>query len=119
MADLARRTGGCHCGKVRYEVETDLATVISCNCSICTKTGVLWTFVPASRFELLSGEDNLADYQFNRHVIHHLFCRTCGVESFARGTAPDGTDTVAVNARCLDDVDLPALTLAPVDGRSF
>jgi hypothetical protein len=119
MTDGQKRAGGCHCGKVRYEVETDLGTVISCNCSICTKSGVLWSFVPASRFALLAGEGHLADYQFNRHVIHHHFCRSCGVESFARGTAPDGTETVAVNVRCLDDIDLSALTLTPVDGRSF
>ena len=32
-----------------------------------------------------SGLDDLVDYRFNKHVIHHVFCRTCGVESFARG----------------------------------
>ena len=79
----------------------------------------MWTFVPADRFALMSGEDAVADYQFNKHVIHHLFCRTCGVESFARGTAPDGTEMVAVNARCLDGIDVAALTLTPVDGRSL
>lgn len=117
--DIATHTGGCHCGKVRYGVRTALDRVMSCNCSHCSKRGLLWSFVPASEFTLRSGEAELVDYQFNRKVIHHLFCRSCGVESFARGTGPDGSETVAVNVRCLDGVDLDALTLTPVDGRSF
>ncbi len=79
-------TGGCHCGKVRYEVETALTPVLDCNCSICQKRGALWTYVEPSAFKLLSGEDNLTDYQFNKRRIHHLFCSTCGVASFARGS---------------------------------
>jgi hypothetical protein len=112
------RTGGCHCGKVRYEVETDLAQVIECNCSICTQRGFLFSFVPADKFRLLSGEGDLTDYQFNKHAIHHLFCKACGSESFARGSTPDGKPMVAINARCVDGVDLAALKRMPFDGRS-
>ena len=111
--------GGCQCGRVRYEVALDLANpVISCNCSMCGRSGTLLTFVPAAEFKLLSGGDDLTDYQFNHLVIHHLFCSTCGIKSFARGKSRDGGDTVAINARCLDDVDLDALTIQKWDGKS-
>lgn len=118
MSEAKTYTGGCHCGNVRYEVTTDITSVISCNCSICSKTGTLLAFVPASQFKLLSGESNLHDYQFNKQVIHHLFCATCGVRSFATGTGPDGVEMRAVNVRCLDDVDLSALQIKAVDGKS-
>jgi hypothetical protein len=119
MAGKAKYTGGCHCGAVRYEVEMDLtAPVISCNCSMCGRVGSLLSFVPAKQFTLRSGEDVLADYEFNKHVIHHLFCRVCGIKSFARGTSPDGSPTVAINTRCLDDVDLATLNVKPFDGKS-
>jgi Uncharacterized conserved protein len=111
--------GGCHCGTVRYEATTDLETVISCNCSHCSKRGLLPTFVTPDRFRLLSGEDALEDYQFNRKVIHHLRCRHCGIESFARGKAPDGSEMIAVNARCLDGIDVGSLKLTPFNGRDF
>ncbi|MGE3149902.1 MAG: GFA family protein [Pseudorhodoplanes sp.] len=111
-------TGGCHCGQVRYDVTLDLGNVVTCNCSICTKHGFIWSFVPADRFRLKSGADMTSDYQFNKHVIHHLFCKECGTESFARGTAPDGNETVAVNVRCLDKIDIAALKPAMIDGRS-
>src|SRR4029078_105870 len=110
MSELKSYTGGCHCGKVRYQVEADLSgPVISCNCSMCGRTGTLLTFVPAKQFTLLSGEDALTDYQFNKHVIHHLFCKTCGIKSFARGTGRDGQPTVAINVRCLARFDPTAL----------
>jgi hypothetical protein len=111
--------GGCHCGKVRYEVETGLEKVISCNCSHCSKKGFLLTFVPAGRFRLLSGADDLAEYRFNKKAIAHLFCKTCGVQSFGRGSDQNGNEVIAVNVRCLDDVDIDALEIAKVDGKSF
>jgi hypothetical protein len=110
--------GGCHCGKVRYKVASDLTPVIECNCSICSKKGTLLTFVGEPAFELLSGKDALSEYQFNKHVIHHLFCSTCGVTSFSRGKKPDGTAMVAINVRCLDGVDLRSLQITPFDGKS-
>jgi hypothetical protein len=117
MSELETYAGGCQCGKVRYEVKVDLgAPVIACNCSMCGRAGTLLTFVPADQFTLLSGEDALTDYQFNRHVIHHLFCKVCGIKSFARG-AGKGGPTVAINARCLDGVALEQLTIKPFDGR--
>jgi hypothetical protein len=116
---MTKHGGGCHCGTVRYEVETDLGRVMSCNCSICQKRGALLTFVPASQFTLLSGGDALTDYQFNKKIVHHLFCGTCGVGSFARGRGPDGSEMVAVNVRCLDNVDVAALTITPFDGKSL
>lgn len=112
------QTGGCQCGAVRFDVELDPGTVNACNCSRCGRLGTLLSFVPASDFRLLSGEDALTDYQFNQNIIHHLFCRICGIESFARGKAPDGTEMVAINVRCLDGIDLDALTVVQIDGRS-
>ena len=115
---MTKHFGGCHCGCVRYEVVTDLGTVLSCNCSICTKGGALWTYVGPDDFIVLSGKDNLTDYQFNTRSIHHLSCRTCGISSFARGRGEDGTEGIGINVRCLDDIDIGSLTLTPYDGKS-
>jgi hypothetical protein len=119
MPEQRTYTGGCHCGRVRYEVETDLAMVLDCNCSLCQKRGALWTYVGPAQFSLLSGEDALNDYQFNRKVIHHVFCRTCGVGSYSHGKSEDGSVGYGINVRCLDDVDVSALTLTPYDGKTL
>jgi hypothetical protein len=119
MPDLRTFTGGCHCGIVRFETTLDLGNVVACNCSICSKKGLMLAFVPAERFALRAGEDQLTEYLFHKKVIHHQFCPACGVEPFARGHAGDGTAMVAVNVRCLDDVDIAALNARPFDGRSI
>ena len=119
MSAMKSYSGGCHCGKVRYEVQADIQHVMSCNCSICSKKGPLLTFVPATQFKLLSGEDGMTDYQFNRNAIHHLFCATCGIESFARGAMPDGTPMCAINVRCLDGLDFASLPVKHFDGRAM
>ncbi len=110
-------TGGCHCSAVRYQVDLDLDQVISCNCSFCGKAGTLLAFAPIEAFTLQSGEAQLTDYQFNKKIIHHFFCNTCGIRSFGRGKGPAG-ETVAINVRCLDNVDPDTLTITKFDGKN-
>jgi hypothetical protein len=111
--------GSCHCGKVSYEVSLDLTEpVVACNCSMCGRSGTLLQFVPASEFTLLTGEDVLRDYGFNTHTIHHLFCSNCGIKSFSRGVDRSGNATAAINVRCIEGVDLDALTIQKFDGKS-
>ena len=117
MAGSKEYNGSCHCGKVRYRVQADLGgTLMTCNCSICKRTGSVLTFVPAAQFTLEKGESALSDYQFGKKVIHHLFCSTCGIRSFSRGSGPDGKPMVAVNVRCLDGVDVGSLQTQEFDG---
>jgi hypothetical protein len=110
-------TGGCHCGRVRVEVTTDLNRASKCNCSICSKKGYLHHMVPAERFRLRSGEDALATYQFGTRSALHHFCRHCGVASFYRPRA--NPSSYMINVHCLDDVDMSALQIVHFDGRSW
>lgn len=114
-----RHTGSCHCGKVKYSVSLDLEQpVITCNCSMCGRSGTMLAFVPRSQFQIESGENELTSYKFNQNVIDHVFCRTCGIKPFAFGTAPDGTQTAAVNVRCLEGADLSTLKTHAYDGKN-
>lgn len=119
MPEAQAREGACHCGAVTFEADVDLSSVITCNCSICEMKGLTLTFAPASRFRLATGEADLTEYRFNTMKIGHEFCRVCGVQSFARAAGPDGTPMVAINVRCLKEIDLGALEPAKIDGRSL
>jgi hypothetical protein len=120
MSETKTYAGGCHCGKVRYEVTTDLARTMTCNCSICSKKGALMSFVDADKFRLLQGQEHLTDYQFRSMNIHHVFCKTCGIGSFAHGKVPTtGKEMVSINVRCLDDVDPASFSPAQVDGKKL
>jgi len=119
MPETQTYSGSCHCGRVRYEATVDLTQVLECNCSHCQRKGLLLSFISPSQFTLQSGEQDLTAYQFNKKIIQHLFCRTCGVQPFARGTMPDGSPAIAINLRCLEGVDLDALKPMPFDGRNM
>jgi hypothetical protein len=119
MSEGRTYTGSCHCGKVKYTVDgLDLSKpVITCNCSMCHRAGTMLVFVPADQFNLESGEDAVTDYQFNKNIIHHLFCSTCGIKAFALGES-DGKSMAAINVRCLEGVELKDLKVFQYDGRS-
>lgn len=107
--------GSCHCGRVRFEAGVDLAGgTFRCNCSICFKTRAWLAAVPAADFRLVSGRDELRDYQFGPMRIHHFFCRHCGVRPFSRAQDEQGRETYAVRVSCLDEVAEEALVEAPV-----
>lgn len=97
--------GGCHCGRVRFRIEADLAAISigECNCSICTKKGILHLPVAGDRLTLLSGADALTTYQFGTGIARHTFCRHCGMHPFY--TPRSDPENYSVNARCLDDYD--------------
>lgn len=94
--------GGCHCGRVRFEVDAPAAIeVLECNCSICARLGgYLHLIVERERFRLLSGADAITTYTFNTGVAKHTFCSVCGIKSFY--TPRSHPDSVSVSARCLD-----------------
>ena len=113
MGDKQTLTGGCHCGAVRFAVEAPQAfTVDECNCSICEAVGFLHLLVPKE-----AGDAVLTDYRFGSGEAWHRFCSICGVKSFYTPRShPNG---ISVNARCLDDIPLEALTIEPFDGRNW
>lgn len=112
-------SGRCQCGAVTYEVDVDISESITCNCSRCQPIGAVLAFTPKSKFELLSGGDNLTEYRFNKKNVAHLFCKTCGVQAFSYGSMPDGTPIAAINVNTLNSVDPRSLSPHHVDGRSM
>jgi hypothetical protein len=111
--------GGCHCGRIAFDVDTEIGTVIECNCSICSRKGHLLTFVPAAQMHLHTPEADLSTYTFNTHRIRHQFCPVCGISPFGRGADKSGKQTFAINVRCLEGVDPHTLEIQRFDGRSL
>ncbi|MBX9825913.1 MAG: GFA family protein [Xanthobacteraceae bacterium] len=109
--------GGCHCGRVRFRVSGDLDQTVYCNCSLCGMKGFLHLIVPPQQFQCTSGESELSTYQFGTKTAKHTFCKTCGVHPFY--VPRSDPDKIDVNVRCIDGVDLAALSPKPFDGRNW
>jgi hypothetical protein len=113
-------TSTCHCGAIGATVEGDIpAKGTTCNCSMCKRKGSIHHFVPAAEATIDAPADKLADYTFNKHMIHHHFCADCGCSPFGTGTGPDGQEMVEINLRCVPECDIDKLEIAQVDGASF
>ena len=111
--------GSCHCGKVSFEVEGELKGALACNCSICQRKGSLLWAVPREDLRLLSPEDAASTYTFNKHVIKHRFCSTCGIHAYGEGIGPNGKPMAAINIRCIETIDLASIPVQHFDGRSL
>lgn len=111
-------TGSCHCGRITFEVEGEITEVMECNCSHCSRKGYLLYFAPRDKLRITSPAATLSTYYFNKHVIEHKFCATCGCAPFGYGTEKSGIDKAAINVRCLPDLDRSKLKVKQVDGRS-
>ena len=110
--------GSCHCGKIAFEVEGELTGAMACNCSICSRKGSLLWFVPRDKLRLLTSDEVIGTYTFNKHVIKHHFCKTCGIHPYAEGADAKGNRTAAINIRCLEGVDVGSIPVQHFDGRS-
>ena len=114
---MTTHAGSYHCGRIAFTLEGDIGQVIDCNCSMCRRRGALLAFFPRSAMTLSTPESDIATYTFNKHLIRHHFCPTCGIAPFGEGKDPKtGEATVAINVRCLEGVDLGALQVIPYDG---
>ena len=111
--------GSCHCGQIAFEVEGEIPEVTSCNCSMCQRKGTLMWFVPRQAMTLLTPPEKMSTYTFNKHVINHRFCPSCGIHPFGEGTSPSGQEMAAINVRCLEGIDLSALTVQHFNGREL
>ncbi|HTJ47102.1 MAG TPA: GFA family protein [Kofleriaceae bacterium] len=111
--------GGCHCGAVRFELESEpITTACVCNCSICSRRGVPMSsiYYPPGAITIEAAKGALAVYRWGDHMMNHYFCARCGVYPFCDVIA---THKYRVNLGCVEGLDLDALAITKLDGRSF
>ena len=110
--------GSCHCGRVKFEADGEIASAMACNCSICQRKGALMWFVPRSALRLLTPDEAAGTYLFAKHAIRHRFCAVCGIHPYGEAAAPSGEAMAAINIRCIEGIDLAAIPVTAFDGRA-
>ena len=116
--EASKHPGSCHCGAVRFEVQVDASAGGRCNCTVCTKVGLITGIVKPEAFRLLAGESSLSSYEWGGRTAQRYFCKSCGVSVFSRGHLPEiGGAYVAVSFNALDDVDPADVKVSYWDGR--
>ena len=109
--------GSCHCGSIKFEIDSDLEKIVQCNCSICIKRNAKMIMIPKENFKLLEGSEDLSLYQFNTEIAKHFFCKKCGIYTHHnRKSDPNG---MGVNLCCIDDVDPMEFAVIQFDGKKL
>jgi hypothetical protein len=110
-------TGSCHCGQVTIRLKAPVTEVTSCNCSICKRSGGLWTYC-APQDVTIEGEAETDRYIWGDKTLALVRCRTCGCITHWR-PLQDGASRMGINARMLDGIDLTAMPVRQFDGASM
>ena len=108
----------CHCGAIAFEVEGEIESLLDCNCSICRRKGHILWFVPRQQVTFLTDENAMSAYTFNKHVIKHHFCPTCGCSPIGLGKDEQGNETAAINVRCIPELDFTQFSIHHYDGKA-
>ena len=114
---MQKYRGSCHCGAIRFEIETDFPELTTCDCSICRRKNALMVKVHEDRFKLLSGEESLAEYRFQTMTARHYFCKTCGIYPFHRKRVTP--DHFGINVFCLEGFDPSGILVRQTAGASM
>jgi len=106
--------GSCHCGGVTFTIKADLDYSVRCDCSMCRRHGAIMLRCAQEDLAIRSGHELLAEYRFNTNVAIHSFCKICGIYTFHKMRKLP--DKYAINAGCIDGIDLTALRPILIEG---
>ena len=103
---MTKYIGSCHCGSVRFEVDTDqpLGPYFRCNCSLCSRKGAVIGAAPRSALSIIAGQDLISTYTWNTHEAQHYFCKVCGI--YTHHVMRGQTHTVGLNMACVEGFDV-------------
>jgi hypothetical protein len=113
---MSTHAGSCHCGQVAFEVTGTFGGALVCNCSCCRRSGNMLAFTTPENVPLTTAQKDVSTYLFSKQTISHFFCASCGISTHGSGVASDGSRMVAVNLRCVPDIDLAQLEIQAFDG---
>lgn len=109
--------GSCHCQAVRFEIDTDLEELTTCDCSICRRKNALMVKVHESSIRMTSSDDTLTTYTFNTQTAKHYFCKICGIYPFHRKRVTP--DYFGINVFCLEGFDPSGIPIRATDGKGM
>jgi hypothetical protein len=113
--------GRCHCGAVRFRFRSEeLNEGRRCNCSMCVRKGAVMSarYYQPDEFEIVAGREALSVYLWGDRMVNHYFCRHCGIYPFHDGI-DEYEGRFRVNLGCVEGVDVFALEMKLLDGKSL
>jgi hypothetical protein len=110
----------CHCGRVQFSFRSPrITTGVRCDCSLCQRRGVVLSsrYIRREDFTPHRNRADLGLYRWNARVLQNYFCKTCGVFTYI-ADGEDAKDGYRINLGCVEGLDVFALEVGRIDGRS-
>jgi hypothetical protein len=105
--DGFRHEGGCHCGAVRWTLETahrlEEFTPRACDCDFCTRHRAAWVSDAAGSLQVRDPGGQLRRYRQGSGQADFLICGDCGVLVGVTCVDNDGLLRGAVNRNSFDE----------------
>jgi len=108
--------GTCHCGNISIETAEIPTMLVSCNCSICFRTGALWGYYTSDEVEVSHEKSPTAAYSWGdaRIAFHH--CRHCGCVTHYTSTKKTEKMRTAINFRMVEREITESIRVRKFDG---
>jgi hypothetical protein len=79
---VEKLTGGCLCGKVKFEILNDFSQFHLCHCTQCQRISgsahVSNLFSKPEHITWLSGHENMKHFDYPNRNVSRTFCTECG-----------------------------------------
>lgn len=103
--------GKCHCGKVKFEVNTIIKDLRRCNCSICSRKGFVMGTAYTNELTVTSGKQYLSTYKWNTKIAEHYFCNICGINTHHKRRSDP--NQYGYNIACIEGFEMSWIKDAP------
>lgn len=112
-------TASCHCGNISMSAESTPETLTSCNCSICSRYGVVWAYFKTAEVTVTIRDEQPKAYYWGDECINFLHCPNCGCVTHYTGRGPvedQAIDRVAINTRMCPKEQVEGIRVRHFDG---
>lgn len=108
--------GSCHCGAVRLVLPAAPDEALSCNCSLCRRSGGIWAFYAFGTVTVHGHPEHTEDYIWGDRTLRNVRCRTCVVVTHWEPLDPKPGARHGVNLRNFEPALVEALVIRRFDG---
>jgi hypothetical protein len=99
MTQLESFTGRCHCGAVTLTIPAKPAYINDCNCTLCSKLGVLWGYFDPTLVSIVGVTSAYRRVDRKIPSISAHFCAVCGCTTHWAPLATRPANRMGVNMR--------------------
>jgi hypothetical protein len=108
--------GSCHCGAVKTTYNGEPKALVRCNCSICSRLGVLWGHGTDAVISITATKNATISYVWGDKDIAFHSCKTCGCTTHWRSTRDESPNRMALNMLLVPAQDRAHLPVRDFDG---